>query len=1374
MEDVKSQGSDEHDQSGSFSVDRLSIPKGGGALKGLDETYEHNNFKGSGALKVPIETMDARGLVPDLALEYRAGSGNGSVGLGFQVGLSVISRRTNLGIPTYTEKDRFELDGKELVPMLDDHGSPVVEQVQKSGIDWEVAYYIQRFEGPFSAISRWVNQTDGTSHWELRDRENVASVYGSTAVSRISDPSEAARTFSWLIDLKTDPKGNKIQFEYAAENTNNVPPTIFEVHRNSTSNRYISKISYGNYVDGSGDEQFAYQVIFDYGSYNSSGQKTGEWTVRKDPFSRYNTGFEVRTYRLCRQILLFNHFVNDLGTDPVLVKKYALNYQETETLSQLIGVREVGYRQMSGGTPWTRQSPEIVFSYSNFEPDTHADFERFEIEGAFEVPGYLEKQQFFPVDLNGEGISGLLHSTPDNLVYYEPLGNGKYQAPESLWTSPINRDLKNATNTLTDINGDGVLELVVQAQERSGYYIAESGGWSSFHPMEHISTQADNPYVESVDITGDGRHDLVLVDEDNVTYNPSLGYDGYAPVKSHVKPKDLPQKALNLVEGVIGFQDMFGDGLFHRVEVTNGKVSCWPDMGYGVFGEEIVFGNSPVFPDDLDGSRLHFADLDGTGTADMIYVCSEKVLIFLNQSGNSFADPISITLPELFTDIDSISFSDVQGNGTQCLVFTKIDHTPRHYFYDFVGTFADGKTALKPYLLVEVDNHRGAKIQFDYKSSVHYYLEDKKAGYSWETQLPFPVQVVSKVTHIDQLTGTVMTNKYTYHNGYFDSAERLFQGFAFVEVEDTETYEEFKHSSNPYYPPSDLNEELYVPPVLTKNWYYTGAYYKQDQLLRTLETQMFQGDSDAFDFPGSEFVDTTPLTVASAHLALSGKSFRTEVFDSTSAVPYSVEQQNYKVHEIQPSTSDQHASWQVLNLSVIHYEYDRINNDPRVTQTFALAWDNYGNTTRSAEIDLARRANSQLVQYPEQAEVLALVTETKYINMPSVYNDVSHSMRWIGLSYEEQHSQAYHIAPDSDGYFSYGQASTEVTAALGQLIAYGEATMPSSACAMLRSAEVTRFWDTAQSAMLPVGQVGERGLVHNVDTAVFSDTWLTNVYGTDLTTTEVQHDGGYFHNLYGGNYWWNRGEVKIHFDESTPEAFFQLKEVSNTFVATATPPQLDALAKKMVVGYDSYYLFENDTKNYYCTTGYHHTSSVWDYQACEIAQLTDPNKNIHQALYDPLGFVMATSLLGTEGGNEAGGMRLYPVAGQPAEYVIRTENSSGGTISLSDVITDPCYYLQGATGFFFYNELAWEGTPAGQPLSAVQLLREQFYREQTADDPSTVRKLIEYSDGMGRALERKINAEPGPALSFDESVSLLVVRDFPVFEVTPDRWLVFR
>ena len=52
-----------------------------------------------------------------------------------------------------------------------------------------------------------------------------------------------------------------------------------------------------------------------------------------DPFSAYGTSFEIRTYRLCRRILIFYHFLLELSLHNYLVSSINLTYEEIPTLT---------------------------------------------------------------------------------------------------------------------------------------------------------------------------------------------------------------------------------------------------------------------------------------------------------------------------------------------------------------------------------------------------------------------------------------------------------------------------------------------------------------------------------------------------------------------------------------------------------------------------------------------------------------------------------------------------------------------------------------------------------------------------------------------------------------------------------------------------------------------------------------------------------------------------------------------------------------------------------------------------------------------------------------------------------------------------------
>jgi Salmonella virulence plasmid 65kDa B protein len=107
--------------SGGLTAPTLSLPKGGGAIRGIGETFQANPLTGTASMSVPIATSPGRsGFGPSLSLAYDSGSGNGPFGFGWSLSLSRIERRTDRGIPQYLDQgiegedsDVFVLSGAE-------------------------------------------------------------------------------------------------------------------------------------------------------------------------------------------------------------------------------------------------------------------------------------------------------------------------------------------------------------------------------------------------------------------------------------------------------------------------------------------------------------------------------------------------------------------------------------------------------------------------------------------------------------------------------------------------------------------------------------------------------------------------------------------------------------------------------------------------------------------------------------------------------------------------------------------------------------------------------------------------------------------------------------------------------------------------------------------------------------------------------------------------------------------------------------------------------------------------------------------------------------------------------------------------------------
>src|SRR6266404_2057183 len=238
----------------------LNLPKGGGAIRGMGEKFAANPVTGTGSMTIPIATSPGRsGFGPQLSLSYDSGAGNGPFGLGWNLSLPSITRKTDKGLPQYedaNESDVFLLSAAEdLVPVLVKNGNDWnpedLPTRNVNGVAYRIKRYRPRIEGLFARIERWTNTIDGTDvFWRSITKDNVTTWYGRTAESRITDPVDSTRIFSWLICESYDDKGNVIAYRYKAEDSSGVDRAqANEANRDDTTRqtqRYLKRMCYGN------------------------------------------------------------------------------------------------------------------------------------------------------------------------------------------------------------------------------------------------------------------------------------------------------------------------------------------------------------------------------------------------------------------------------------------------------------------------------------------------------------------------------------------------------------------------------------------------------------------------------------------------------------------------------------------------------------------------------------------------------------------------------------------------------------------------------------------------------------------------------------------------------------------------------------------------------------------------------------------------------------------------------------------------------------------------------------------------------------------------------------------------------------------------
>jgi hypothetical protein len=127
----------------------LSLPKGGGAVSGIGQSFQPHPFTGTANFSVPIAVSPGRtGFGPELSLQYSSGSGNGAFGLGWQLAQPAVVRKTDRGVPRYGDDDVFAIsDGEDLVRHVD--------RPPRDEGGFRVTTYRPRVEAQFARIERW-------------------------------------------------------------------------------------------------------------------------------------------------------------------------------------------------------------------------------------------------------------------------------------------------------------------------------------------------------------------------------------------------------------------------------------------------------------------------------------------------------------------------------------------------------------------------------------------------------------------------------------------------------------------------------------------------------------------------------------------------------------------------------------------------------------------------------------------------------------------------------------------------------------------------------------------------------------------------------------------------------------------------------------------------------------------------------------------------------------------------------------------------------------------------------------------------------------------------------------------------------------------
>ncbi len=497
---------------------------------GLSNSSFRVDEMGAANYSIPISLPDGiAGVKPSLAFNYSSQSGDGYMGVGWQIsGTNTISRcpknmthdNEQNGI-TFSDIDRLCLDGQRLVSWGKNN-----DKTTTNSQYWNLGKYHKEIDD-FSIVRMHGSSAYGPKAFTVETKSGEIHYYGQ--VSTVNGTDSMGRTLAidlvdangsndngfdalvnsgsqnaarmWALKAIKDIKDNYILFKYSKN-------TVKGEH-------YLTEVQYTGRV--SGQRPFA-RAVFNYQS-NSTKRSGG---LAGAPYSLSKLLTNVSIY-----------------LDSKLYRYYDLRYDEPDYIEHkntLTSVQECTDKNLS------QCLPAITFSWQ--KPASNSIYNPF--NGGYSIEGSSPNRDFNQLlDLNGDGYTDIVY--PSGSYWYVEFGPD-YSSPERL--SPVGVNKKQFAKTI-DYNGDGKRDLLVANSETSNWYI--------------ISYQSSTSSYQSCEPDGRGGK-LCAPEQLNLNYTLT----------------DTGVRAYGL-EGNSQTADIDGDGLEDILFVQNGLLKAYMNQGNGRF-----------------------------------------------------------------------------------------------------------------------------------------------------------------------------------------------------------------------------------------------------------------------------------------------------------------------------------------------------------------------------------------------------------------------------------------------------------------------------------------------------------------------------------------------------------------------------------------------------------------------------------------------------------------------------------------------------------------------------------------------------------------------------------------------------------------------
>jgi RHS repeat-associated protein len=539
--------------------------------------------------------------------------------------------------------------------------------------------------------------------------------------------------------------------------------------------------------------------------------------------------------------------------------------------------------------------------------------------------------------------------------------------------------------------------------------------------------------------------------------------------------------------------------------------------------------------------------------------------------------------------------------------------------------------------------------------------------------------------------------------------------------------------------------------------------------------------------------------------ALKGSVLRREIYalDGTDEEDraYSATEQNYTIEVLQPHAGQRHAVFFAHPRESVDFHYERklfkvVGNtlvdpqtapstaktvaDPRVTHALTLEVDGYGNVLKSAAIGYGRRYDDPqltIADQKRQTTTLVTYTESDVTNpIDDTTNDPDNYRAPLPSetrTFELLNSQPASDEPDITNLYRFdelgdliAQASDGQHDILYEDVGAAGATGNAPFRRLIERVR-TLYRSNTLSDFKPFGELESLALPGESYKLAFTPTLLSSVYRRqpDNQLPEILlpdpasvlggkggDQAGYVDLDNDGHWWIPSGRV---FFDPDPNAA-PLQELNEARQHFFLPHRFqDPFGNNTIVEYDKdsngveYDLLVVLTRDALDNE----VRAQNDYRVLQPERVTDPNGNRAEVAFDALGMVAGTAVRGKT--SETFGDNLDDFDAD------LTQMQLDGFYDVDDPHVPAPNLLKGATTRIVYDLDRFRRTQQAHPedptlwlpACASTLAREIHVSDPLPPDGLKIQISFSYSDGFGREIQQKIQAEPGPVIEDGPLVS---------------------